>query len=99
MIGKWAELSVVRHQLRVLEMGDDQGDLVMISWMRYKAPSPSTTPKHGMAFKLTACLALGLLNLACKDKAEDSGVELEPEADPASYELGEAVECAAPSIV
>ena len=29
MIGKWAELSVVRHQLRVLEMGDDQGDLVI----------------------------------------------------------------------
>ena len=49
-----------------------------------------------MAFKLTACLALGLVSLACKDKAEDSGVELEPEADPASYELGEAVECAAP---
>ena len=27
MVGIWAELSVVRHQLRVLEMGDDRGDL------------------------------------------------------------------------
>ena len=29
MVGIWAELSVVRHQLRVLEMGDDRGDLVI----------------------------------------------------------------------
>ena len=55
MVGIWAELSVVRHQLRVLEMGDDRGDLAMISSMRYKVPStirsfnmaPNTLPRWG----------------------------------------------------